>query len=495
MPDDSQDAVHSSSDGGVVGKHPGVEPFRFFVAPATDSEFNTAHLRLIPIACFRVDDMRFQFDSSFVLPEVQSEIAGFADLRESDPCVHGAPISIFGHADPTYQGNFEPRTSTAKAGDDYNKTLSGRRAISIYALLVRDASIWNNLYTNHLGGDVWGETSIHVMLDATDESDSGDGESDSQSQGRSQGSSGASSQTSSASARNARVRDIASDSGQRQQLFLKYMDFLCGDLKLDKGKDFLARGAGSDLKGDVQGCSRFNPSLLFSTREEERYEVAYQQKDTETLSERNHRNSQNRRVLILVFRKGSQVLPAKWPCPTYREDSAGCKKRFWSDGDNRRSLHDAGGDRNFSDTHDTFACRFFQRISSSSPCHQVLDVAGSHISVLLRSNSGAVPLVNLSYRIRIDDDKVLEGKTDEDGLIQHPDVPPGDYPLELGGKKVDTLVHTLPEHIERCPLRIPDYLLFDDPNGELPDGSEPDEVTFSGISGGRTIPWSQSDGY
>src|ERR1700722_655356 len=475
MADDKQDAVHSSSDGGVVGRHPAADQFQFFAAPATGSEFNTSHLQPLPVACFRVGDVRFKFDSSFVLPGVQSEIGAFAVLRENDPRVKGAPISIFGHSDPTYQGNFELGSPTAQSGDDYNKTLSGRRAIAIYALLVRDASLWNNLYASPLGSDVWGEHSIRTMLDETDEADPDD----SGQQNKTENSSGGSSQNSSEPARNSRIRDIANDAGQRQQLFLKYMDLLCGELKLDKGKDFLARGAGPDHKGDVQGCSRFNPSLLFSQEDEDRFKAANQPKNADVLAERNARNSQNRRVMLLVFRKGSQILPSKWPCPTFKEGSAGCKKRFFSDGDRRRSTHPPGADREFEQTHDTFACRFYQRISSNSPCHQILDVAGSHISVLLRSNSGAVPLANLSYRIRIDDDQVLEGQTDKDGLIQHPVVPPGDYPLELNGVTVDTLVNTLPEHLERCPLRIPDYLLFEETNGELPDGSESDDVVVA----------------
>jgi hypothetical protein len=69
-----------------------------------------------------------------------------------------------------------------------------------------------------------------------------------------------------------------------------------------------------------------------------------------------------------MFRKGSQVLPSKWPCPTFKEGPAGCKKRFFSDGQTRRSTHTPGADRRFDDTHDTFACRFYQRISGASPC-------------------------------------------------------------------------------------------------------------------------------
>jgi hypothetical protein len=63
----------------------------------------------------------------------------------------------------------------------------------------------------------------------------------------------------------ARVRDTANDSVERQQLFLKYMSLLCGDLKLDKSSDFLARGAGptASLRGDPlrwdKGIQGFNP--------------------------------------------------------------------------------------------------------------------------------------------------------------------------------------------------------------------------------------------
>ncbi|HEY6946596.1 MAG TPA: hypothetical protein VI431_15765 [Candidatus Acidoferrum sp.] len=284
----------------------------------------------------------------------------FADFRKSDPSFDGAPISIFGHADPSFQGNFEPASPTAHSGDEYNKTLSGRRAIAVYALLTRDAAIWNNLFSNHFGGDVWGEDSIRIMLDLTDPPAPGE-----------QGSPVDGNPGAADSARNAKVRSIANNGGQRQQLFLKYMDALCGDLKLDKTKDFLARNAGPDHKGDVQGCSRFNPVLLFSSEDEARFKRAFADHDETILrGERDRRNAVNRRLLILIFPKGSQVLPAKWPCPTFKEGSTACKKRFFSDGDTRRSTHLSGADKKFEPTHDTCACRFFQRISNGSPCER-----------------------------------------------------------------------------------------------------------------------------
>ena len=136
--------------------------------------------------------------------------------------------------------------------------------------------------------------------------------------------------------------------------------------------------------------------------------------------------------------------------------------------------------RKFEEKRDTFACRFYQRVSDESPCERIL-AAESHISVLLRSNSGAVSLAGLPYRIIVDESLEFNGKTDEDGLIEHPHVPPGDYPLELNGVRIDTLVHTQPLHIERCALRVPDFRLFDDQDEPLPDASETDEVVLNEV--------------
>jgi outer membrane protein OmpA-like peptidoglycan-associated protein len=412
MSDEKIGALHSASDGGVTGKHASPDSLKFHVGPSTSNEFNTARLQLIPIACFRIDDMRFKFDSSFVLPETQSELTEFLALRKSDLRVDGAPISIFGHADPSFQGNFELGSSTQQSGDDYNKVLSGRRAIAIYALLVRDPSFWNTLYSNHLGRDLWGEDSIRIILDSLDQ-ESGSAGQQSQSQSSR---SGSSSQSSSDSARDARVRDIANDSGQRQQLFLKYMNLLCGELKLEKGKDFLARGAGPDQKGDVQGCSRFNPLLLFSQEKEAEFKSADQNKNQAVLATRNAGNAPNRRVMIFVFRKGSQVLSAKWPCPSYKEGVAGCKKRFFSNGDARRATHAPNVDSNFEQTHDTFACRFYQRISEGSPCNTPIQFATLTIRLLDVYHK---PIKKTKYVLRVGALE-LKGQTDDNGIFSRP---------------------------------------------------------------------------
>ena len=81
---------------------------------------------------------------------------------------------------------------------------------------------------------------------------------------------------------------------------------------------------------------------------------------------RNQENRVNRRVMVLLFRPGSQVDPEKWPCPTVEEGTGKCLKRFHSDGETRRSNQKER--REFKDTKDTFACRFYDRITNSSPC-------------------------------------------------------------------------------------------------------------------------------
>jgi OmpA family protein len=133
MADHQKGVVHTVTDGGVAGTHSAVEAQPLRVAPSTGKEFNTALLGLIPVACWKVEDTRFAFNSSFVTPDITKEIQALADLRKahsaSDPAAKNTlfpPLSVFGHADPV-------------GGDDYNKALSGRRATAIYAVLISKA--------------------------------------------------------------------------------------------------------------------------------------------------------------------------------------------------------------------------------------------------------------------------------------------------------------------------------------------------------------------
>ena len=74
----------------------------------------------------------------------------------------------------------------------------------------------------------------------------------------------------------------------------------------------------------------------------------------------------NRRVLVLFFRPGTVIPPDKWPCPRASEGTGGCRKRFWSDGDTRRTFQEKR--REFATVPDTFACRFYHRLVEASPC-------------------------------------------------------------------------------------------------------------------------------
>jgi hypothetical protein len=342
--------ILSATDGGVAGENAPVEPFQFLVGPTTTNQFNTGHFPLRAIGCLRTDDVRFGFNSSFLAADldfidspsnpddnsqassgppndIRAELAILADMVGKDGRFFGCPLSVFGHADPV--GN-----------DDYNKALSGRRAIVIYAMLIAhgDIALAKKLWKQVADFEAWGKDHREMMQAFT---------------GLPSGTSG----------------DI---------LMQVYMQKLCPpELVLDPKKDFLGRGADSHGKGDYQGCSEFNPLLIFSKEKQDEFDQAQQgttEEDKNILNTRNDENAPNRRVLVLIFPKGSQVLPSKWPCPRASESIAGCKKRFFSDGEKRRSTHLPGVDRKFEDEHGTFACRFYQRVSNQSPCDRIMQL-------------------------------------------------------------------------------------------------------------------------
>ena len=127
--DSDTGGIHGSSDGGVTGKHPETDPPKFFIAPSTGSEFNVLQFPLVPVACWRVDDIRFAFDSSFVTSGVTTEIRQFWDLREdhAQTDISGTtsypPLSVWGHADPTGTDDYNKSTHSA-GGEPAPFTLS-----------------------------------------------------------------------------------------------------------------------------------------------------------------------------------------------------------------------------------------------------------------------------------------------------------------------------------------------------------------------------------
>jgi hypothetical protein len=351
MSDDQQGVIHSASEGGVSGKHRDPDPFQFLVGPSTSDQSNLARLPLYAVACWKVEDIRFAFDSSFVTfnplspsdptsdptakpysyNDIRDELRSLASVIKDNP---GCPLSVFGHADPSYEGNFELGSPTQNPGDDYNKALSDRRATAVYALLIANqelntsVSLWQQIAAE----ENWGANQRQVMQQATG----------------------------------------LADGTPVTSLISKYLQTLCpNEVNLGK-KDFLAQRTDSGGKGDYQGCSRFNPLLLFSDQDEQRFKAAYQQQDETVLQERNTKNAPNRRIMVLLFRLGSKIHPAKWPCPRVTEGISGCTRRFWSDGQQRRSAHLPDEDHKYADTKDTFACRFYDRLLKVSPCEVIM---------------------------------------------------------------------------------------------------------------------------
>ena len=312
-------------DGGISADH-AADPHRTVrVAPTEAGEFNAVQHELTPVACVQLSDVLFEFDSSIVRPDAKAVMKSLAKLREEDQRVSPTamrPASVFAHADPT-------------GDDNYNKKLSGRRAQAVYGMLTRNTDLWEELYSNPLGGDDWRGAGVATMERAL---------------GKPAGS--------------------TSGAGPRAILFKEYMDLICVDdtetpFTLDSSTDFLAQGQDADGKGDYQGCSEFNPLRVFSRAEHQRFSQASNR------AERNRENAPNRRVVIFLFRAGSTVKPDRWPCPRAKEGSAGCRKRFHIDGDARRNPK--ADRREFDTDGDTFACRFYHhRIATLSPCEKVL---------------------------------------------------------------------------------------------------------------------------
>jgi hypothetical protein len=331
-------------NGGTAAEHPEPETQLIRAAPTTEVSINTVRAFLIPVGCWRIDDVRFDFDSSAVLPGAIKEMKLLAALVKNHP---GAPLSLFGHADPV-------------GTDDYNKILSGRRVKAIYAMIIRDTAIWEDLYSHAAGGDSWGAKSIQRMLQTLEDPDLAvDG--------------AAGPHTIDAlksfQKKNGLPETGANDAATRAKLFKAFMDAVC-PFQLAK-TDFLARGADPDGKGDFQGCGEFNPVLMFSSDENTRFQPESMHAD------RNVENGPNRRVMALLFRPGTVVDPGRWPCPTVKEGVAACKKRFWSDAGQRRQFQ--ANRRTFETDKNTYACRFYHRLFVLSPCAGVTPAVGAQV--------------------------------------------------------------------------------------------------------------------
>ena len=199
----------SDDSKGVIASHPARAAQPFLVAPTTENAFNTVELDLVAVACMSLYDMLFDFDSSVLHPDVAGLLGQLAGLRERHRTRGQLPVlSIFGHADPVGQ-------------DEYNKQLSGRRARAVYGLLTHNIPMWDALYQEE-----WSHTDVLARL---------------------------------------AERSQTSRQQGRDAIFSQYMQMLF-PVPLVKS-DFLGRGQGANGKADYQGCSDFNPLVVLSTEE------------------------------------------------------------------------------------------------------------------------------------------------------------------------------------------------------------------------------------
>ncbi|MEJ7714123.1 MAG: peptidoglycan-binding domain-containing protein [Pyrinomonadaceae bacterium] len=129
-----------------------------------------------------------------------------------------------------------------------------------------------------------------------------------------------------------------------------------------------------------------------------------------------------------------------------QSDQAGikvCQSRFWSDHEARRNTHLPGEQREYIKTHDTFACRFYDRLARRSPCEAGFEewilrtLKAASVGSLQKSGTEAPPPKPLSDREPLSNqpfvvtgsggpDPEITGTTDVNGFLRfkvHADAP------------------------------------------------------------------------
>jgi peptidoglycan hydrolase-like protein with peptidoglycan-binding domain len=331
--------------GSTTGQHPARRRLELFVAPTAAEELNAIRLPLVVVACWRLNHVLFDFDSSFVAPETRAELLLLSRTIDANP---GSPMAIFGHADPS-------------GDDEYNKRLSGRRARAVHAVLTRDVTAWEDLFSKPMEGDTWGLRSTQRILGFLRHEDGSGPYLTEKATGTFDG------------ATNDAIRAFQADHGlavdgiagphTRKVLYRVYMDAICvgrdRQLVLDHD-DFVVGEGAKNGDGAFQGCGELNPVHLLS-----KADAANLERD-----ERNTQNAPNRRVMIFLFQPGTVVAKGDWPCPKWDAPGAGCHGAFWPDGDARRKSGDEA--REYRVDRRTMACRFYDRLAHASPCEGII---------------------------------------------------------------------------------------------------------------------------
>jgi outer membrane protein OmpA-like peptidoglycan-associated protein len=380
------------TDAGIVYRYPDRRR-RLRIVPTTGETVNTVAVETwpSPTACVRLEHGRFAFDSSFPHPSLANELSRLFAVR-SPSDAQGDKLAVFGHADPI--------------GDEaYNKTLAGRRARAVYALLTREPATWDALHQDASHGDRWGIESLYTCLAAL---------------GYEPGPPSARA----TDAFHAAVRAFKADHGlhadpqvdrdTRLALFGAYMDCLTGNEagtgRAYAASDFVGEGREPRLRGAVQGCGERNPAMVLS--EDETKELAPDSRRDERI----HTQRVNRRVLIFLFRPSDVESMSLWECPSADAGPDGCAKAAWSNRDER--LAPAAKRRLVNRHGKTFGCKFYDWIARLSPC-EALRVT---VNVWIRDRDGVPYADPVDYELRAGS-LVRAGRTDPDGKLVEEDVP------------------------------------------------------------------------
>jgi hypothetical protein len=429
------------SEDGIAASHPITVDFPKPVATSQllQGTHNTLKDFLVVVGCSLVPEFHFSFDSSFPGPVIsgatkklarlREDLKGFEGLNAGEEKTH-PPLAIFGHADPT-------------GAIDYNSKLSQRRASAVYGMLIRDVSIWEELFEDKsLRGDRWGDEELGAMLDLVGLAPEFPAGSEDP-EGR--------------KLALKRLEGKGADSKDaRAQLFRAYMNLVCvGEDEAGKEfefelkpADFIARGAGRNAKGDVQGCGEFNPVLILSQEEIDKVEETPDSSPEKDILKavRDAANEPNRRVIIFLFKPGTRVDPKKWPCPDCKQSQqdsvAACRSRLWSDSKDRLKP-DKSERRTFGADEHTFACRFYHGFARNSPCEGALrlwplriglddELARDQAGKLIRNKQGRPilqrPIANKRFVAFMSgetdesaaDAPVIRGRTSADGELRLP---------------------------------------------------------------------------
>ncbi|MEO8225891.1 MAG: OmpA family protein [Gemmatimonadota bacterium] len=415
---------------GIFARHASRALLPILTAPTTldrQAAENRVRQQLVTVACANLKDFAFAFDSSFIDTTARDGFDRLAKLMFLYP---GSPISLFGHAD-------------ADGDPLYNKFLSERRARAVFAFLLRRTAIWEQIFSDaaeraHVRGDDWGLRSLRIMLEALGFSA---GPPDEPKLDRATADALADFVGKQTGTRPAAGRN---DAPTRALLFAAYMDFLAPDDPAKRGTKFqlaperFLGGAKGTIEGpgDFQGCSEFNPQMIFAAEETRTFA---RNGDIGTAL-RHAANEVNRRVIIYLFEPGT-TKPTTWPCPSARQGIAGCKARFWSDGEARRSTAFEQHRRRFGRevpvqkavlaqpkpalaarmqrAETTFGCRFYHGFGLRSPCERDLRMW----VIRLLAGGNARPIGNARFVARMGTDAaapLIRGTTSANGTLALP---------------------------------------------------------------------------